>query len=59
MYQSVVTKLTLKKERSAGGQDYAEIEFTYVRDLTKEEETNALAISQSMKKIFAKVEADV
>ena len=33
--------------------------FTYVRDLTKEEETNALAISQSMKKIFAKVEADV
>jgi hypothetical protein len=57
MYQGVVTKLTLKKERSDGGKDYASIEFSYVRDLTKEEEANVLAIAQSMKNIFSKVES--
>lgn len=57
MYQSVVTKLTLKKERSAGGTDYAEIEFTYVRDLTEEEAKRSLAISDTMKAVFSKVES--
>lgn len=52
MYQGVVTKLTLKKERSVSGNDYASIEFSYVRDLTKDEETNVLAIADTMKSIF-------
>ena len=58
MFQNVVTKLTLKQEKSAGGVAYAEIEFTYVRDLTPEESSRALAISETMKKVFAKVETN-
>jgi hypothetical protein len=56
MHQSVVTKLTLKREQS-GANPYAEIEFTYVRDLSKEEEARSLAIAQTMKSAFSAVES--
>lgn len=58
MFQGVVTKLTLKQEKNAKGTAYSEIEFTYVRDLNKEEAERSLAISETMKKVFSKVDAN-
>jgi hypothetical protein len=61
-YQTVTTILKLRKERSSGGVEYAEVDFSMGRELNSEEVKNCIEISMALKDVFVKataVRADV
>jgi hypothetical protein len=51
-YQAVVTQLRLRKVKSAGGNEYAEVEFSLGRQLEEAEVRHSMELAESLRSIF-------